>query len=169
MTTEQSQQGSRMTEEMRASIGVEGPPTTLEVSRTGIRMFARAVGHTDPIFYDVEEAQKRGYKDLVAPPGFMGTPIFRPARGGAAESEEADGGPRRRPGGMTRGLNAGNEYEYLDVITAGDVLESRRRTVDIQERSGSLGVMIITTSETVYTRASDGKVVAKGRGTGISY
>lgn len=164
MTTEQSQQGSRITDEMRASIGVEGPPTTLEVTRSGIRMFARAVGHTDPIFYDVEEAQKRGYKDLVAPPGFMGTPVYRPpARGEPAEA------PRRRPGGMTRGLNAGNEYEYFDVITAGDVLESRRRTVDIQETTGRLGPMIITTSETVYTRVRDGKVVAKGRGTGISY
>lgn len=162
MTTEQSQQGSRITDEMRASIGVEGPPSTLEVTRSGIRMFARAVGYTDPIFYDVEEAQRRGYRDLVAPPGFMGTAVFRPSGGG-------DGAPRQRPGGMTRGLNAGNEYEYLDTICAGDVLEARRRTVDLQERSGSLGPMIITTSETTYTRVSDGKVVAKARGTGISY
>ncbi|HXH21890.1 MAG TPA: MaoC family dehydratase N-terminal domain-containing protein [Dehalococcoidia bacterium] len=160
MTTEQQ---SHITDEMRASIGREGPPTIREVSRTGIRMFARAVGHTDPIFYDVEEAQKRGYRDLVAPPGYLGTPVFNPRVAG----EQA--APRRRPGGMTRGLNAGNEYEYFDVICAGDVLESRSRTVDIQERTGSIGPMIITTTETVFTRLSDGKVVAKGRGTGISY
>jgi acyl dehydratase len=166
MTTEQSQQGSRITDEMRASIGVEGPPTTHEVSRTGIRMFARAVGHTEPIFYDVEEAQKRGFKDLVAPPGYLGTAVFRPSSGGG---EGDAGGGRRRPGGMTRGLNAGNEYEYYDVITAGDVLQSRRRIVDINEAEGRLGPMIITTSETVYTRLSDGKVVARARGTGISY
>jgi len=159
MTTEQS----HVTAEMRASIGREGPAAIREVSRTGIRMYARSVGHTDPIFYDVEEAKKRGYRDLVAPPGYLGTPIFNP-RG---EGEQA--APRRRAGGMTRGLNAGNEYEYLDVICAGDVLESRGRTVDIQERTGSIGPMIITTSETVFTRVSDGKVVAKGRGTGISY
>lgn len=162
MTAEQSE--SRITPEMRASIGREGPPTIREVSRTGIRMFARAVGLTDPIFYDVEEAKKRGYRDLVAPPGYLGTPVFRPGRGEAAEAQ-----PRRRPGGMTRGLNAGNEYEYFDVICAGDELESRGKTVDIQERVGSIGPMIITTSETTFKRLSDGKIVAKGRGTGISY
>ena len=158
MTTEQS----HITPEMRASIGVEGPPRRLEVDRTSIRMFARAVGHIDPVFYDPEEARRRGYRDIIAPPGYLGTGVFTPAA-----TEEAT--PRRRPGGMTRGLNAGNEYEYLDVITAGDVLEARGRTVDIVERAGSLGPMIITTSETVYTRVSDGKVIAKGRGTGISY
>ncbi len=159
MTTEQS----HITDEMRAGIGREGPPTIREVDRTGIRMYARSVGHTDPIFYDVEAAQKRGYRDLVAPPGYLGTPIFNPR--GDTEAPA----PRRRPGGMTRGLNAGNEYEYLEVICAGDVLESRGRTVDIQERTGSIGPMIITSSETVYKRLSDGKIVAKARGTGISY
>jgi hypothetical protein len=161
MTTEQS----HITEEMRASIGREGPPSLREVSRWGIRMFARSVGYTDPIFYDVEEARKRGHRDLVAPPGYLGTPIFNPR---AAEGGEM-GAPRSRPGGMTRGLNGGNEYEYLDTIVAGDVLEARSRTVDIQERIASIGPMIITTSETVYTRVGDGKVVAKARGTGISY
>ena len=34
---------------------------------------------------------------------------------------------------------------------------------------GRLGQMLISTSETVYTRKSDGKVVMKTRGTGVSY
>jgi hypothetical protein len=164
MTTGQS---SYITDEMRASIGREGPASLREVSRWGIRAFARSVGYTDGIFYDVEEAQKRGYRDLVAPPGYLGTPIFNPHAGGDGGGEMA--APRRRPGGMTRGLNGGNEYEYLETIVAGDVLEARGRTVDIQERIASIGPMLITTSETVYTRVGDGKVVAKARGTGISY
>ena len=160
MTT---QPQSHITPEMRANIGVEGPARHLELDRTSIRMFARAVGYTDPVFYDPDEARKRGYRDIIAPPGYLGTAAFRP-------SGEAEGGmPRQRPGGMTRGLNAGNEYEYFETICAGDILEARGRTVDIVERAGSIGPMIITTSETTYKRVSDGKVVAKGRGTGISY
>ncbi len=158
MTTEQS---SHITPEMRANIGVEGPPRLMELDRTSIRMFARAVGHTDSVFYDAEVAKKRGYRDIIAPPGYLGTAPFRPSVEAAA--------PRQRAGGMTRGLNAGNEYEYFDVICAGDVLEARGKTVDIVERAGSIGPMIITTSETTFKRLSDGKVVAKGRGTGISY
>jgi hypothetical protein len=161
MTTDRQQEQSFITDEMRASIGVEGPPRLVELDRTSIRMFARAVGYTDPVFYDPEEARRRGYRDIIAPPGYLGTAAFRPSAAEAA--------PRRRAGGMSRGLNAGNEYEYFDVITAGDVLEARGRTVDIVQRAGSLGPMIITTSETTYKRLSDGKIVAKGRGTGIAY
>ncbi len=154
---------SLITDEMRRSIGVEGPARLMEVDRTSIRMFARAVGHSDLVFYDPEVARQRGYRDIIAPPGYLGTGVFRPSGEGASEQ------PRRRPGGMTRGLNAGNEYEYLDVIQAGDVIEARSKTADIVERTGSVGRMIITTNETVYRRVSDGKIVALGRGSGISY
>ena len=40
---------------------------------------------------------------------------------------------------------------------------------NLELTKGRLGQMLIRTSETVYTRKSDGKVVAKTRGTGISY
>ena len=43
---------SVVTDEMREAIGKEGGSTTLEVEKGGCRMFARAVGHTDQIFYD---------------------------------------------------------------------------------------------------------------------
>ncbi len=42
MTTGRQEQ-SFITDEMRASIGVEGPPRLVELDRTSIRMFARAV------------------------------------------------------------------------------------------------------------------------------
>ena len=67
---------SVITDEMREVVGKESEPTTLEVEKTGCRMFARAVGHSDPIFYDEEAAKAAGYRSVVAPPGFLGTPIF---------------------------------------------------------------------------------------------
>ena len=48
---------SVITEEMRAAVGVEGVPVVMEVERANCRMFARAVGHTDPIFYDEQAAR----------------------------------------------------------------------------------------------------------------
>ncbi len=55
-----------ITEEMRAAVGVESEPWTLEVDKTMVRMFARAVGYTDPLFYDEAFAQSKGYRSLPA-------------------------------------------------------------------------------------------------------
>ena len=160
MTTE-----SVITEEMRAAIGVEGEPYTLEVDKTSVRMFARAVGYTDPVFYDEEFAKSKGYRSLPAPPHYLGTPIFNPAA-----SDATFGGPRGRQryqSPFRRRLNGGTDIEYFDTICAGDVLQATSKVSDIQERKGSIGTMLITITETTYRR--DGKVVAISRGTGIQY
>jgi len=70
---------SVITDEMRAAVGKESEAATLEVDKTGCRMFARAVGHTDLIFYDEAYAKSKGYRSIVAPPGFLGTRVFAPA------------------------------------------------------------------------------------------
>ena len=160
MTTE-----SIITDEMRAAIGVESEPYTLEVDKTAVRMFARAVGYTDPIFYDEAFAKSKGYRSLLAPPHYLGTPIFNPAN-----SDATFGGPRGRRSFTSpykRGLNGGTDIEYFDTICAGDTLTATSKISDIVERTGSLGPMLITTTETTYKR--DGTVVAITRGTGISY
>ncbi|HZQ36734.1 MAG TPA: MaoC family dehydratase N-terminal domain-containing protein [Dehalococcoidia bacterium] len=157
-----AEQQSVITKEMRDQIGKEGPPSTLEVDKTAVRMFARAVGHTDQVFYDEEEAKRRGYRSLPAPPGYLGTRVYNP------KAAQGDG-----PGSFTRGpykriLNGGTEIEYLGDICAGDVLTARSKIADLSERQGSVGPMLITVSETSYTN-QDGKLVAISRGTIISY
>lgn len=162
--TQQQESQSVITDEMRAAIGKEGEPATLEVDKTGCRMFARAVGHTDLIFYDEDYAKSKGYRGIVAPPGFLGTRTFKPSPGGAAQA---------RPGmGFSipykRVLNGGTELEYLGTVCAGDVLTARNKITGFNERSGSMGPMLITNRETTFTN-QDGKVVAVERGTVIQY
>lgn len=159
---------SVITEEMRAAIGVEGPPATLEVEKTNCRMFARSVGHTDPIFYDEAAAKARGYRSIVAPPGFLGTPIFRPGGGGGAPGEM---GGRNFSVPYKRILNGGTDYEYFpddDVVCAGDTITARSKIASFEEAEGSLGPMLITKRETTYTNQR-GIVVAKMYGTLIQY
>ena len=163
--SEEKQFESVITDEMRAAIGKESAPGTLEVEKTGCRMFARAVGHADLIFYDEEHAKSRGYRSIVAPPGFLGTPAFKPGGGRPAQGEMAGRGfsiPYRRV------LNGGTEFEYFDTVCAGDVLTSRGKITGFNERKGSMGPMLITMRETAYTN-QDGKVVAKAYGTTIQY
>ena len=162
---------SVITNEMRAAIGVEGPPTLMEVEKTNCRMFARSVGHTDPIFYDDAAAKARGYRGIVAPPGFLGTPIFRPGGGTGAPGEM---GGRGFAVPYKRVLNGGTDYEYFpdapdgDSICAGDTITARTKVAGFEETTGSLGLMLITKRETTYTN-QDGKIVAKMYGTLIQY
>jgi hypothetical protein len=165
------EQQSVITDEMRAAIGVESEPWTVEVEKTGVRMFARAVGYRDPIFYDEAAARAKGYRSLPCPPHFLGTAVFIPS-----ESDATFGAPRRRGRNFNipykRALNGGTDIEYMtegpaDAICAGDVLQATSRIASFTERTGSLGPMLITVNETVYRR--DGKIVAIARGTGIAY
>jgi len=158
------QEETLITDEMRGSLNKEGPPTTLEVDKTSIRMFARAVGHTDLIFYDEAYAKSKGHRSIVAPPGYLGTPIFTPNSGGFT----GPGGvsPSGRP---LRALNGGTEYEYTGIdICAGDTITAVSKTVDMTERRSSMGLMLITRRETTYTN-QDGQVVCRGYGTGLTY
>ncbi|MCC6959051.1 MAG: MaoC family dehydratase N-terminal domain-containing protein [Dehalococcoidia bacterium] len=156
-----------ITDEMRATIGKESDPTTSEVDRTAIRMFARSVGHTDPIYYDEAAAKAAGYRDVVAPPGYLGTPVFNPNAPSRRGGGGMFGGPEPgRP--LKRILNGGTEIEYLEDICAGDVLTSTSHVANYEETKGSIGDMLITTSKTVYKNQL-GKVVAIMTGTGIRY
>ena len=161
--TQQQETKSVVTDEMREAIGKESKPTTMEVDKTGCRMFARAVGHADLIFYDEEYAKSKGYRSIVAPPGFLGTPVYSPLR---SDPTEAGGGRFSIP--YKRVLNGGTECEYFDTVCAGDVLTARNKISGFTEREGSMGPMLITSRETTFTN-QDGQLVAKMYGTVIQY
>lgn len=157
-------QASVITDEMRAEIGKESEPVTFEVDKTACRLFARAVGYTDPIYYDEGYARSKGYRSIPAPFAFLGHPAYDPnaprsARGGAYFRFQTP---------LKRILNGGTDLEYFDAVCAGDVLAATSRLVEISERQGRLGPMLITVTEFTY-RNQDGQVVARMRGTGILY
>jgi hydroxyacyl-ACP dehydratase HTD2-like protein with hotdog domain len=163
-----AEEESLITEEMRARIGVESAPWTVEVDKTSVRMFARSCQYDDPLFYDEEFARSKGYRSLPAPPHYLGTPIFNPATSDPTfGGPRGGGGPRASNPKLKRILNGGTDIEYFDTIQAGDVLTASSKVADISERKGSLGAMVITITETTYKR--DGQVVAISRGTGIAY
>lgn len=151
--------GSVVTDEMRAQLNVESEPWTVEVDKTSVRMFARSCQYDDPLFYDEEFARSKGFRSLPAPPHYLGTPVFdpnAPARGA-----------RQLNIPYKRNLNGGTDIEYFDTIQAGDVLTATSMLTDLEETSGRLGPMLIVRNQTTYRR--DGKVVAILRGTGIRY
>jgi len=150
-----------ITSELRAMIGKEWPPVIYEVDRTGIRMWAKAVGLEDPVYYDEKTAGERGFERLPAPPGFVGLPRTRPG-------DPVPGPPIRglHPE-LQRSLNGGTEFEYRSPILAGDELVATTTITDIKERSGSIGKMLLITRETTYRRSDEN--VARMRATVINY
>lgn len=150
-----------LTDDLRALIGKEWPPVVLDVDATSIRMWARAVGFDDPVYYDEDEARARGFDALPAPPGFVGTLRFRP--------DEPEPGPpiRGLHPELTRSLNGGTEFEHLRPVVAGDTLVATTTIVDLQEKQGSIGRMLVITRETTYRRMEE--TVATMRATVINY
>jgi acyl dehydratase len=161
-------EGSIITDEMRATIGQEREPITIEVDKTAIRMFARAVGHTDLIFYDEEYAKSKGHRSIVCPPGFVGHAIHSPQQPSGITGSSVTRMPSLNM--QIRGvLNGGTEFEYYgEDICAGDVLTGVSKMADLRERTGAMGQMLFVITETNYTN-QDGKLVATQRGTAIMY
>jgi hypothetical protein len=158
-----------ITAEMRAQIGKESPPWIHEVTTTSVRAFARGVGYTDPVYFDVDTARKAGYRSLPAPPTYLGTPVFIPGRSSDTFSGPTEGQPGVRHG-LPGLLDGGTETEYFDQICAGDnlIVVSKVAGLDVRE-SKNLGKMLITTSETTYTNQQTGKLVARQRAQAIFY
>jgi hypothetical protein len=146
-----------ITDDMRAQIGKETEPWTYEVTTTSVRMYARGIGSTDPVHYDVDFAKSKGFRSIVAPLGYLGTPVFHP------DTNDGTFGFPRRVGGPRliipfRGLlDGGTETEYFDVICAGDTLEETSHLADLKLR----GKMLFVTNQSVYKNKETGKVVAK--------
>ena len=107
-----------ITPEMRAVVGIESPPWTHEVTTTSVRAFARGVGYTDPVYFDVDTARKAGYRNLPAPPTYLGTPVFIPGRSSDTFSGPSEGQPAIKHG-LAGLLDGGTETEYFDQICAG--------------------------------------------------
>lgn len=157
-----TQQTTIITDELRATIGKESEPVTYEVDNTGCRQFARAVGYTDHIFYDESAAQAKGYRGIVAPPGFLGHPVVipgQPARVGEMFRLDI---PYKRI------LNGGTDIEYFEDVCAGDTLTATSKITDLTEREGRMGPMLIVNTETTY-KNKPGNTVAISRGTAIRY
>jgi acyl dehydratase len=150
-----------ITDEIRSYIGRKADPLLHEVDATGIRAFARAAGYTDPVHYDEAAARGRGYRGLVAPFGYLGTPVYNPAARPANRLRLPELPVKRR-------LNGGTDLAYFKDVCAGDLLKATHSIKDIFERPGRSGPMAMIVIETEYENQL-GELVARQRMTLIRY
>lgn len=155
-------QATVITDKMREIIGKESEPVPYEIDNTGCRQFARSVGYTDPVFFDEAYARGKGYRGILAPPGFLGHPIVipgQPVRQGPYQQLDIP---------LKRVLNGGTDIEYVADVCAGDALTATSKITDLTEREGRMGPMLIVSQETTF-RNQKGETVAIMRGAAIRY
>ncbi|MDD5288487.1 MAG: MaoC family dehydratase N-terminal domain-containing protein [Dehalococcoidales bacterium] len=151
---------SMLTDEMKKLIGVESEPSVFEIEKEPIRRWADAIGDANLLYHDEAYAKKCGYRSIIAPPGFMANYAF-PVKHGA--------GVKLPPvGDKVRGLNGGNEFEFLKPIQAGDTITETSKVINMYEREGKLGIMLFIIVEDTF-KNQKGETVAKARHTGIRY
>ena len=145
-----------LTEKMRLqAIGVESPPTTVEVEKGAIIKFAQAIGDDNPVFNDEIAARNTRYGGLIAPPTFLRSVIV-----------ERPEYPFEMP--YDRLLDGGSEWEYFEPVRAGDRITAVSRITDMSERTGRMGLMVMTTYVITLRNQFD-QVVATQTSTSIRY
>jgi acyl dehydratase len=140
----------------RSFIGREFAGTSLLVTRSRLRNFAKATGQHDPIYTDVDAAKQAGHRDLPVPPTFFfGIELEAPDPFAFVTDLGVD---------LRAILHGEQSFEYKQMAYAGDELTATSRIADIYEKKGGLLEFIVRES-TVTNQ--DGAVVAVLRGSTV--
>ena len=135
----------------KSIIGTEMGGTTMEVERGKIMEFAKAI-------LDDNSAYAR--PDPPVPPTYSMAIAHWPAPSGGQGAALASLGLD-----LLRVLHAGQEFEYLGEIHAGDTLTTNSKIVDVYEKEGRRGgTMLFVKSETTFTNQR-GEAVLKSTST----
>ena len=147
---------SFLTEEMcQQAIGQKSAARTIDVEKGAIIKFAQAIEDDNPVFNDDMAARESRDGGIIAPPTFLrSVGVDRPTY------------PFDMP--FTRLLDGGSEWEYFHPVRAGDRITAVSEIADINERTGRMGLMIITSIVVTY-RNQFNQVAATQTSTSIRY
>ena len=176
-----------ITPEIRALIGREADPVTAfeTVEPGALRRFCQAIMDDDPVYWNAEYAKQTRYGGVIAPPLYSafsnrrrsGTPDpldrFKDDPDWDGTSPPPGAAPRVEPGALPpvnlplqRLLNGGVSAEFFAYSRPGDRITGKRKYIDISERTGRTGLMVIILTETAYTN-QDGLLLCKVRNTTV--
>lgn len=132
---------------IRTRIGSETTHTLGPVTALMIRRYARAIGESNPLYYDAEFARSRGHADIVAPPNLV-TAITTWDEGPATDDLRTDGTPETVqlegiPSSGVRVMGGGEDMEFHTPITAGTTVVEHSTLLDAELRQGRNGRFIV--------------------------
>jgi acyl dehydratase len=125
----------------KSLIGRELGVTTADVEKGRLRAFAKAIGETDPVYFDEAAARDAGHRSLPVPPTFLfclegeGRDVMR-----LLDTLQFD---------LGRVLHAEQEFAYHQMCYAGDTLTFDTRIADVFDKKG--GALQFAVNETRVT------------------
>ena len=144
-----------VTEGMREAKGIWGPSqASYPITSTDIRRWAMATYYPQKpprIYWDEDYAATTQWKGIVAPPDF--NPFAWSLERGIPGQPNA--GPRHPDGKPLTGMNGGQTDTYGVPMRPGDVVSSRSRLLDWNEREGRLGHTIYIRTEIEWKNQRD--------------
>jgi acyl dehydratase len=121
------------------AVGKTYAPVTYAVGREKIREYARAVGESHPLHFDLDAARAAGHLDLVAPPMFATVYTSEAIAKALFDPElEID---------FAHLLHAGQEFVWGPLVVAGDEIATEAEVKQISERGG-LALYVFETRST---------------------
>jgi hypothetical protein len=134
----------------RAHIGRSWEPWEVEIEKGRLRLLAKSMGETRPIYIDDEAARAAGYRGMVAP---LTMPYTLLADSPTGQQYLADVGIP-----TARMLHAEVALEFHDLICAGDRIRVDRRLTDIIVKKG--GALEFAVFESTFRHSETGALVA---------
>lgn len=161
--SEQTNPDPVITPEGRAWADRDYPAIKLTVSRADIARFAHATRESDPIHYDLDAARAAGHPDVLAPPMFcvalrVSTFALRPI-----SELEPDGWPTEDipPLVTRRGMAGETRLTLHGDIYAGDEATVSKRLIEMTEKRGRSGPLVLLTFEYRYETDRTGLVAVE--------
>jgi acyl dehydratase len=117
-------------------VGKEYAPFTVEVEKGRLRLFAKAIGETNPIYTDEDAARAAGYPSLPAPPTFAFSLIMdaeQPLK--VLEDLQVD---------KTKTMHGEQGFIYHRPICAGDRITGRQRVLETYEKKNGVFRFVVT-------------------------
>jgi N-terminal half of MaoC dehydratase len=155
---------SVISEAMLAAVGREvRRAVSFPISESDIRRWAVAVYYPEPPpspYWDVEAAALTVHKGIVAPEEFnpfawMHADGPKPAATDGNDPDRVEKQLGVPPPGLPNQLNGGLEVTYGVRMRPGDVITSVTRLGRYTERTGRLGLMLMTPLEDTWTNQRD--------------
>ena len=137
-----------MTNIVGRTVGLAAPQFRGVIERIKINEYAEALGLRNPIHFDCNAAIAAGYRDIVAPPGFVNPFTLQP-RAWKFDTFQID---------EQKALAGEWSWRQHSLICAGDELHGRSILVDLSEKQAKRPMHILVI-ETKFLNEKDENVV----------